>query len=305
MEKDLVIVGSGAAGLAAGIYAAGRYGLNTLIIGEKDGGTTVIAGKVENYPGVLPIEGWKLAETMIQQTKAAGAEMAADRIIKISKSGTFFELQGAKGNYRAKAVIYAAGNEWRKLGIPNEKELTGKGVHYCAICDGPLYKGKKVAIAGGGNSSVKAANLIAGYAEKVFLITIDKQVSAEPANFEKLKAFGEKIEIITETKIKEIKGETKLEHLILEGNFSGKLEADGLFIEIGSEPNIDSIKELKVALNDANYIKTGNMAETNVPGFFAAGDVSDHFGRFKQIIVAAAMGSVAAASAYEFLKSRS
>ncbi len=301
MQKDLVIVGMGPAALSAGMYASGRYMVKTAIVGDIPGGTMALAGKIENYPGVLPIDGFGLFRTMRKQAEEAGAEIVSEKIVSIKKEGDIFLLKGEKNNFETKAVIYAAGNEWRKLGIANEKELTGKGVHYCAVCDGPLYKGKTVVVVGGGNSSVKAANLLAEYAEKVYLITIDKEISAEPANLEKMKVFGEKIEVFLETKIKEIKGTDKLEVLILDGLHSEELKTDGLFVEIGADPNTGLIKEIGIALDEKGYIKIDGAMATNISGFFAAGDITGLFGKFKQVITAAAMGATAANSAYEYL----
>jgi thioredoxin reductase (NADPH) len=202
-------------------------------------------------------------------------------------------------------LIFALGTERRKLGLPNEKELVGKGVHYCVTCDGPLYTGKTIAIVGGGDASVKGTNLAGVYAKKVYLLTREKELHAEPVNYEMMKKLGDKVEVIYECAVKEIVAKEKgigLEKIVLEtGGKTGDLTVDGLFVEIGALPNVELAKGVGVELDERGYIKVDNFMQTNIDGIFAAGDTTNHFGAFKQDITAAATGAMAATSAFKDL----
>lgn len=299
MPHDLIIIGSGAAGLGAAIYS-GRYRLKVLVIGQEFGGETARAGTIENYPGIQSIDGYDLMEAMKTQAKSLGIEILDEEVTEIRRQAHCFEVGAKKTTYQAHAVLFAIGAQRRRLGLINEKELTGKGVHYCVTCDGPVYTGKTIAMVGGGDASVKGAVLAAEYANKVFLVVRGKEVSAEPINLERLKNLGEKIEILLETEVKEIIGKEKLEKLILSRQFMGsdELIVDGLFVEIGAVPNVELAKSLGVKLDERGYIKVDSLMQTNIDGVFAAGDVVNHFGTFKQDVTAAAMGAVAATSAY-------
>lgn len=297
---DLIIIGSGAAGLSAGIYA-GRYRLKVLVLGGEFGGESAKAGAIENYPGFKSIDGYELMEKMREQTEALGTEFVFDKVESVKRTGHCFEAVAEGKTYQSNAIIFAVGAERRHLGLPNEKELTGRGVHYCVTCDGPVYSGKTIAMVGGGDASVKGVNLAAEYVKKVYLIVRGKEVIAEPINYEQMKKLGDKVEVLLETKVKELVGREKLEKLVLSKPYGGStdLAVDGMFVEIGAEPANWLAKSLGVKLDEFGYIKTDNMMRTNVDGVFAAGDIVNLFGRFKQDITAAAMGAVAATSAYE------
>lgn len=303
---DLIIIGSGAAGLAAGIYA-GRYRMKTLIISGEFGGATSRAGEIANYPGVKPINGYELMKIMKEQVITVGVEFKDGFVKAAKRDGRCFFIMVNDETLQTKTVIFAGGAEHRRLGLPNENKLTGKGVHYCVTCDGPVYTGKTIAMVGGGDSSVKALILGSGYFKKAYLIILGKEIHAEPINYEHLKQLGDKVEILSETQVKEIVGDKKLEKLVLTKSHNGsdELIVDGLFIEIGLKPNVALPASLGIELDDKGYIKVDNMMKTNIDGFFAAGDTVNHFGRFKQIITAVAMGTVAATSAYEDTKARS
>lgn len=297
---DLLIVGSGAAGLASGLYA-GRYKLKTVIVLGDFGGATATAGIIANYPGVKSIDGYELMTIMKEQAACVGTEFKEGFVSKIERDGHCFTSHIGKEKINSKAIIFAAGAEHRKLGLANEENLTGRGVHYCVTCDGPVYTDKTIAIVGGGDASVKAANLASEYVKKIYFFTREKAIHAEPVNYERMKKHGDKIEIFLETELKEIVGEKKLKKLILTKpiNSGVELVVDGLFIEIGAAPATKIPKSLGVILDEHGYIKVDEMMKTNVDGFFAAGDVISHFGRFKQDITASATGTVAATSAYE------
>lgn len=302
---DLIIIGSGAAGLAAAVYA-GRYKLKTLVVGKEFGGETSTASTIWNYPGILAIDGYDLMAKMREQAEKLGAQVVDEEVVKVEKQRHCISVLSSSGQeYQSLTLMLALGTERRKLGLPNEKQLTGKGVHYCITCDGPLYAGKTIAIVGGGDASVKGTNLAAVYAKKVYLITREKELRAEPINLEQMQNLGEKVEVIYDSSVKEIipkpEGPT-LEKLVL--NTAGKtqeLVIDGLFVEIGALPNVELAKSLGVELDEKGYIKVDNFMQTNIDGVFAAGDTTNHFGSFKQDITAAAMGAVAATSAFKDL----
>lgn len=303
MKYDLVIVGSGAAGLSAAMYA-GRYKMTSLVIGKEFGGETATAGAIENYPGILSIDGYDLVTAMKEQAEKYGAKVEEGEAVKLGKEGSNFFVETKDGEkYAGRALIFCIGAKRRHLGLPKEEELTGKGVHYCWTCDGPLYGGKTVAMVGGGDSSVKGVNFLASYAEKIYLITREKEVRAEPVNFEQMKKLGDKVGVLYETQVKELIGEQKLEKIALSKPFHDSIELilDGLFVEIGFDPNKELPKFLGVELDEKGYIKVDNKMRTNVAGVFAAGDGTNFFGSFKQDVTASALGAVAATSAYEYI----
>lgn len=298
---DVLILGSGAAGLAAAVYA-GRYRLDTAVLtGGEFGGETSTGGKVENYPGFLSIDGFELMVKFREQAQKLGAKIFDDTASSVEKEAHCFAVKGTSGEiYRAHALIFATGSKRRRLGLENEKELVGRGVHYCITCDGPVYGGKTIAIVGGGDASIKGANLAAEYVKKIYLIVRGDAVLAEPINLENLNKLGDKVETLLETEVRQIHGTARLEKLTLSKPYQGspELPVDGLFVEIGAEPNTDLAKSIGMELDERGYIRVNNMMQTNVDGVFAAGDTTNFFGSFKQDITAAAMGAVAATSAY-------
>jgi len=302
---DLIIVGSGPAGLSASIYA-GRSLMKTLVIGEESGGEAGRAGVIWNYPGFKNIDGYELTILMKEQAKDMGVKFYDEKVSEIKKDDEGFKVTAEGKEFSAKSVILASGSERRKLGLPNEVELKGKGVHYCVVCDGPVYTGKTIAIVGGGSAAVKSAIAASGYAKKIYMIVLESELIGEPASIELLKKIGSNIEFLFKTQIKELKGEEKLESLILDNKFqdSNELKIDGLFIEIGSMPKNELAKSLEVALDKRGYIEVDASMNTNIPGIFAAGDIANLFGNFKQIITSTGMGAVAANSAYHFIKGK-
>lgn len=307
MKHDLVIIGSGAAGLSAALYAR-RYNMETLVIAGEFGGETSTAGKIENYPGIITIDGGDFMLTLRKQAELVGAILKEGRVVSVEKKDAGFAVKTEKETFEAGTVIFAIGSRRRHLGLPNEKELVSKGVHYCWTCDGPLYGGKKVAMVGGGDSSVKGVNFLAEYADKIYLIVRNKEVVAEPINLEHMKKLGDKVEVLLEHEVRELVGKEKLEKLVLsspsheKGKELDDLVVDGMFIEIGFDPDKTFTEQLGIDVDGKGYIMVDNMMRTNVAGVFAAGDATNHFGSFKQDITAAAMGAVAATSAYEYGK---
>lgn len=302
MVYDTIIIGSGAAGLSAGLYA-GRYKLKTLIIKGEFGGETARAGVIWNYPGVVGIDGYELMKVMQAQAKDGGAEVVSGKVTKITNNNGCYEVEVKDKKYTAKTIIFAVGTERGHLNLPNEAELTSKGVHYCFTCDSPLYANKVVAVVGAGDAALKGAVLAAAYCKKIVILVRSDKVRAEPVTLEQVKALPN-VEIVYNTEVKEIIGEEQLEKIILskEYNSSTELILDGLFIEIGARPNTALATALGVELDATSYVKSDAMMQTNIPGFFAAGDTVNLFGHFKQDVTASALGAVAATSAYQYVQ---
>lgn len=296
---DSIIVGAGAAGLTSAIFTCRRQ-MKTLIISKDIGGQANLAHVVENFPGVEAITGIQLMQNIYKQAKNFGAEYVQDAVVSISKQGNNFSIKTEKQEYIAKTVILAFGLHHRKLNVAGEDELTGRGVTYCANCDGPLYRGKTVAVIGGGNSALDAAEYLSKIASKVYLIHRNEKFRAEEIIINKVKNTGN-MEILTNTVISEIVGDSRLEHLVLENVLTkekSELKVDGAFIEIGFELQMDLVKGL-VELNEQNYIEVLNSGQTNVDGIFAAGDATNV--PFKQLVISAGQGAIAGLSAYQYL----
>ncbi len=300
---DTIIIGGGAAGLSAAIYAE-RYLMKTLVLeGREPGGETATAWIIENYPGIPSIDGYDLIKAMKAQAEGPLTTFVSDYASEVLLQDHCFTVKSESGqDFWGKTIIFAHGSRRRRLGLPNEKRLLGHGVSYCITCDAPLYKDKVVAIVGGGDASVKGACLASQYSAKIYFITREKNIKAEPANME---IFNKKnnIEIIYETEVKELLGKEYLSGIVLNRSYKGseKLEVQGIFIEIGSEPNSSLPKSLGVKVDESGYIEVDAMMRTSVHGVYAAGDITNATGSFKQDIVAAAQGAIAATSAYRDL----
>lgn len=300
---DLIIIGSGPAGLTASIYAS-RYKMSNLVIGKQKGGTIGLAHKVENYPGFVSISGLELMEKMEAQAKKLGAEIIYDPAESIKKEGGIFKVytDGEK-EFQGKTLILATGTERRKLGIPGEEEFLGKGVTYCHTCDAPFFQDKIVAVIGGADSAVSGAIHSAEYAKKVYIVYRKDKLRAEPIWVEQALA-NPKIEPIYNTNVIEIKGDQVVKSAVLDSPYQGakELVLDGVFIEIGGIPGTALAKIAGVEMNEAGYVRVDREMKTNLPGIFAAGDMTDFRPHFQQLVTVEAMGAVAAASAYQFLK---
>ncbi len=304
MIYDLIIVGSGAAGLSAALYA-GRYLMKVLVVEGEFGGETAVAGTLWNYPGVKAADGFNLMDVMKQQAKEVGSDFVMGKVTSVTSDSRCYNVMVGQKQFFAKTILFAQGSERRRLGLPNEKELTNKGVHFCTTCDAPLYGGKTVAMVGGGDASVKGVNLLLNYASKIYFLVRGNQMRAEPINISHMReAGGDKLEILYETQVAAIHGTNNLEGITLSKEFNGSknLAVDGLFVEIGANPDIALAQSLGVSLDSLGYIAVDNLMQTNVPGVYAAGDAVNHFGSFKQTVTAAACGAVAATSAYNYHK---
>lgn len=299
---DVIIIGGGPAGLTAALYTS-RNKLSTLII-EKGliGGNINEAEKVDNYPGFPKgIGGMELTTLMNEQAALYGAEVINDNVISVKVDGNIKTVTAAQGHFTAKALIIAGGSERQKLNAPGEKEYTGKGVSYCATCDAPFFRDKRVAVVGGGNSALYEALHIARFASKVSLIHRRDQFRATPVVQDKV--FAEpKIECIWNSIVREVQGETFVNRLRLEDVRTGQdsyLEVDGVFIAIGLIPNTSYLKDI-VPLDEKGAVIVNNMMETAVPGVFAAGDI--RINSIRQVVAAAGDGAVAAVSAAAYIE---
>lgn len=300
---DLTIVGGGAAGLAAGIYGA-RSELKTLVLEEKLlGGTAADAPLIENYPGFESIVGAELAQKMAAHCRKTGAVIHEfEKVLGLDLKGERKLVKTDKTVYEARAVIIASGSRRRKLGIPGEKEFSGKGVSYCSVCDGPLFRGRRVLVVGGGNSAVATALYVADLASEVKVSHRRDAFRAEEFLVKALKEKGN-VEILWNTEVKEIKGEKLVNKAVIfnrKTNETMELPIDGVFIQVGEEPNSQLAKEAGVAVNEEGYIMIDVRQRTNIPGVYAAGDVTNH--PVKQVGTAVGQGITAALEAYGYIR---
>jgi thioredoxin reductase (NADPH) len=300
---ELIIIGAGAAGLAAGIYGV-RSGLRTLILeGKMAGGTTADAPFVENYLGFEGINGMELARRMVAHAKTAGVPIKEfERAISLSIRDEAKTVKTDKADYAVKAVVIASGSEYRKIGVPGEKEFRGRGVSYCGLCDGPFFKGKRVLVVGGGNSALITTLYLADIASNVQIVHRRDAFRAEEAL---VRALNDKnnIEVMWNTELKEIKGEKVVKRAALINNKTGETKEmpfDGVFVQIGESPNSQIAKEAGIAVDEDGYVIVDTIQHTNLAGIFAAGDVTNH--PVKQIGTAVGQGITAATEAYAFIK---
>lgn len=293
---DVAIIGTGCAGLSAGIYAA-RYGLKTIVFGEMPGGLITTTHIVENYPGLGSISGMDMGDKFIEHAKMVGVEIKYSKVKDIMKEDDVFKLVTSKETFESKVIILATGSEHRKLNAKGEQELANRGVSYCATCDGAFYKGKVTAIIGGADSAAKEALMLADISSKVYIIYRGADIHPEPINKERVLK-NSKIEVLNNTEVEEFFGKDKLEKIILK-NGKGEIAVDGAFIAIGHLPKTELAEKLGVELTLKKEIIIDKNSKTNVPGVFAAGDVTNT--DFKQAIISAAEGCFAARSAYEFI----
>lgn len=299
---DLIIIGSGPAGLTAALYA-GRYKLKTAVIGKVLGGTPLEAHLIENWPGIKFIKGQDLMQNMVEQVKALDLEIINKEVFAIKKIGHVFHIYiGKETSLRAKSVILSMGNRPRHLDVKGEKELIGKGVSYCVACDGPLFRDKTVAVVGGGDSACTGSLPLSDFAKKVYLIYRKGCLRADAITRDRVLK-NKKIEVIYNTNVVEILGKDSVEFVKLDNKYKNKdiLKVDGVFVEIGLVPNVALCKNLGIALDDKEQIKVDQKQFTNIEGVFAAGDITNATD-FKQIITASSQGAIAARSIYDFLK---
>lgn len=299
-KYDVIIMGSGPAGLTAGIYSS-RYKLDTLIIGKLNGGLMTETHKICNFPTEKEIDGFSLTQKMEDNARLNGVQIINKEIKDIIKTEDGFKVVTSDGKtFLSKAVILAFGTQHRRLNLENEESLLGRGVSYCATCDGLFFKNKKVAVVGGGDSALTSALYLADVAEKVYLIHRGNKFRAEPIWVEKVNS-SNKIEILFNSQVTKLIGKEKLEAITLSDQ--SELSVDGLFIEIGTEPQkYDFINTLGIKTDDRGYIEVDSSQKTSCPGIWAAGDVTNGSNNFRQIITACSEGAIAANSVFEFTR---
>jgi thioredoxin reductase (NADPH) len=301
---DVIVVGGSSAGLTAATYAT-RQGLKTLVITKDIGGQMLLTNDIQNYPGYGSISGFDLSSKLREQAESYGAEFVYEEVTGVEESkecpGLCFNVRTASGEYNGTTVILAFGKTPKNLGVPGEKELNGRGVSYCAICDGPLFKGKTVAVVGSGDQALEAANYLAGVAKSVYLVhRYDKPIGSEEYVSQVLALPN--VKAVPNSSVKELKGTDRLEAIVLENPNVGEateLASDGIFIEIGYVPKTEFVRQL-VRLNGKGEVEVDREGRTSTPGIFAAGDVTDT--PFKQAVISAAQGSIAALSAYNHVQ---
>ncbi len=309
-KYDFIIIGGGGTGLAAAMYSA-RLGMKTLVLGFTHGTELPIGGVitttnvVENYPGFIRLTGQELAKKLEEHAKSYDlVEIKNEKTLEVKKTKGGFSVKTNKREYFGKTILFATGTKWRKLDVPGSDEFENKGVSYCALCDGPLFKNKIIAVVGGSDSAAKDSLLLAEHAKKVYIIYRGDEIHPEPINMERIKK-NKKIEIVNNTNVTEIKGGEFMESVILDKLHKGKkeLELEGIFVAIGHVALSDLAKKIGVKTDDKGEIIIDHKtSETNVNGVFAAGDVTDK--PFKQLITGVADGCTAAYSAYEFINGK-
>lgn len=298
-QFDYIIIGGGPAGLASAQYGA-RSGLSTLVIDGLSGSQVLQITELENYPGSFPaVNGTDLMENMKNQAKAFGVQIVEDSVISIDKPGALFSVKTRKVEYLCKALCIATGAIHRNLGVPGEKELTGAGVSYCATCDGPFFRNKKIVVVGGGDSACSEAIYLSSISKDVTIIHRRDSFRAQKAVVDKMLSCG--VKPVYNSVVKAINGNGRVQSVTIENVATkeiSELSADGVFIFTGMIPQTEIVEMLPK--DEGGYLKTNEDMETVVPGLFAAGDVRSK--SFRQIVTAVSDGAVAAHSAYKYIK---
>ena len=297
---DVIIVGGASAGLSAAIYA-GRQGLKTLLVTKDIGGQALLTDSIQNYPGFINIGGLDLMKKFQEQAQLYGVKILFEEVKEIKdKDGVCFTVKTTGGEYDACALILAFGKTPRDLGVEGEEQLKSKGVSYCAICDGPLFKGKEVAVIGSSEPAAEAALLPSNLASKVYLIYKLAKMLAPDDLIEALRDKGNVV-FMPECEVLKINGTSSVESITVKekGSQVRNIQVQGVFVEMGYVAKTDIVKHL-VQLNSKNEIVTAKDCSTSHPGIFAAGDVTDT--PYKQVVISAAQGAIAALSAYNYIQ---
>jgi thioredoxin reductase (NADPH) len=303
-DYDVLVIGGGQAGMTAAMFGA-RYGLSTGLIEQMMGGAQIInIEKIENFPGFPDgISGSELGPTVQVQAMDAGAELIMSEASSVSTDGHYKIVSTDSGDYRAKAVIVAAGSTARKLGIPGEDEFYGRGVSHCATCDGPMYMGQVVGVAGGGDAAADEALTLTEYVDRVLLFHRRDQLRAQKVLQDRVRA-NRKIEVVWNSQIEEVQGGdvvsgVKVRNVVT--NLENLVEVTGLFVYVGLEPNSELVKGL-VKLDGAGHIPVNISMETEVPGLYAAGDIRQYSAA--KLASSAGDGATAATAAFKYVKSQ-
>jgi thioredoxin reductase (NADPH) len=299
-EFDLIVIGGGAAGLSAAQYGA-RANLKTLLVEELAvGGQALLVDALENYPGVMgPVSGYDLSEVMRRQAEAFGASSLTATVSELRKDGGFFVVDTSEGGLRAKTVVLATGAKHRHAGVPGEEEFAGRGVSYCATCDGPFFKGRRIMVVGGGDAACDESAFLAKLSDKIVVVHRRDRFRAQASLAERTLS-NPNIEVRFNTTIKEIRGTKKVESVLLdkaEGGGAHEEAFDAVFVFVGSIPQ--SALATGAKKDEAGYILTDDRMATSQPGLFAAGDVRAC--SFRQLVTAASDGAIAAHSASQYI----
>jgi alkyl hydroperoxide reductase subunit F len=304
---DLIIIGGGPAGAAAGVYAA-RKKIKVLLIAKEFGGQSLVSDNIENWIGSKKITGLELAEMLEEHLKVQeGLEIIEGEIVsKVEKGGAGFKVTTGSGkNYETKTVLLAVGSRRRRLGVPGEDKFEGKGVVYCSTCDAPVFKGKKVAVVGGGNSGLEAVVDLFPYADKIYLVHRSEALKGDPVTQEEIIS-NPKVEVVLNAETQEITGDKVVEKLKYKDKRSGEmkeLEVEGVFVEIGSVPNSEIVKDLVETDRYGEVIVDHKTQATSEKGIWAAGDITDVL--YKQNNISAGDAIKAVLNIYDYLKSLS
>lgn len=297
---DVIVIGAGTAGMTAGIYAR-RAGKTVLIIEEKNyGGQIINTPEVENYPGISKVSGFTFANNLYNQTRELGAEFKFEEVIKIQNNSGYKEVVTNKTKYQGKTVIIATGAKNRPLGVNNEDKLTGAGVSYCATCDGAFFRGKDVAVVGGGNTALEDALFLSDYCNLVYVVHRRNEFRGEKGLTDIVKEKGN-VKFVFDSVVKSIKGEQSvegLEILNVKKNTLSEIKVQGAFIAIGQMPDNEKFSDM-VELDGKGYIKADETCTTNTEGVFVAGDCRTK--QVRQLTTAASDGAVAALAACSYI----
>ena len=296
---DIIIVGAGPAGLTAGIYARRAFKKVLILEAMTYGGQIINTLDIENYPVERHISGFDFATKLYNQTKDLGAEIVFEKVIDIKDNGDFKEVVTSKNAYQTKTIILATGAENRKLKLDNEDELVGKGVSYCATCDGGFYKGKDVAVVGGGNTAIEEAIFLADIANKVYLIHRRAEFTAEEVLIEELKNKNN-IEFIYNSNVTKLNATNKLQSIEVtdKDNNVKTIDVSGIFIAVGRVPENQNFAKI-INLDEAGYVVAGEDCHTNVEGIFTAGD--NRIKSLRQLVTATSDGAIAATEAIKYI----
>ncbi|MCP4523603.1 MAG: FAD-dependent oxidoreductase [Candidatus Gracilibacteria bacterium] len=297
-DYDVIIIGAGSAGYPAGMYSS-RYKMKNLIIGGQPGGALATSHKVENYPGVISASGKEIMDNFKDHAINAGSEILEEMVTEVEKHESHFHITTATDNkFTCKYVILATGNNYRHLGAKGEEEMLGKGVSYCATCDGMFFKGRDIVIVGGGNTALTEALYLAEICNKVTVIHRRDTFRAENIWVEQAQK-AENIDFVLNDEVEEISGKFFVEEIKLKSGNS--IKADGIFVAVGSDPNTGLVTHMNPEKDNEGCLIVDARQETSIPGLYAAGDVSTNSNKFKQTIMSAAEGCLAADSIHEEL----
>lgn len=303
MRKDLIVIGGGPAGLTAAIYGT-RAGLDTMVIEKAmPGGHAATTYHIENYPGFPDgINGFELAEKMKQQVLRFGVEIVGAEAQLVQLKGRSLLVKTDSREFETTALIIAIGTNWRKLNVPGEDELRGRGVSYCATCDGPLFKKHKVAVIGCGNSGIQEGKFLLQFVTHITFVEFLPQVTADKLLYDRIKA-DERVDFLLNHEVISIDGKDRVESITLKDRATKKQKkvgVDGVFIYVGLEPDTGMLKAV-VDLDEKGFVVVNERMETSTPGIFAAGDICVK--AIRQVVTACAEGATAAINAYHYLQS--